>query len=138
MSNMRYSIYPETNIATVPADIDSVHLVRPIKEKKLLLLINKCKLKEISLSKSCYKRLSGKVRRMIEKKGIVLRQEEKRGRALGIGLSKLKEIIEMHRDDLSYREIEERLSVPKSTAHYLIRYAERDKIKKGNGTIYLD
>ena len=40
-------------------------------------------------------------------------------------------------DYQSLREIERLTEIPKSTVHYLVKYAEREKIKKGNTTIYL-
>ena len=138
MSNMRYSIYPETNPKAVPADVAAIHLVRPVKEEVLRELIEKCDLKEISLSRSCAKRLGSKVKKLIKEEGIALKEGEKRGRPLGIELDKMKEIVEMHRDDKTYREIEGSLGIPKSTAHYLIRYADRNKLKKGKEIIYLE
>ncbi len=138
MSNMRYSIHPSTNPREIPADAASIHLVRPVKKEILAKLIEKCNLREISLSKSCNNRLGRKIKKLIKEKGIALREEENRGRPIGIELEKVMEIVEMHRDDKTYREIEEKLGVPKSTAHYLIRYADRNKLKKGSRIIYLE
>ena len=39
--------------------------------------------------------------------------------------------------DYSYRDLEQKLGIPKSKIHYLIKYSKRKKIKDGNKIIYL-
>ena len=135
---MRYAIASGTSIRKIPPETEAVHLVRPIDADRLRQLLRKCRdLRTCTLSASCEKRLSAKVRGMLREKGIVLVGESNRGRAIGIELQKLLDIIEMRKDFQSLREIEEASGVPKSTIHYLVKYAHRGKIKKGNETIYL-
>lgn len=135
---MRYSVGPETDTGNIPADAESVHMVRPTSIGKLGRLIKKCGLKKISLSSSCAARLSARARKLIREMGVELSIESRRGRALGIGLERMRNAIEMHRIDVPYRKIEERTGIPKSTAHYLIKYANRDKVKQGKQVVYLE
>lgn len=134
---MKYVVYPNTNIDRLPRDLGAVHLARPIKVKSLVKLFKKPKLTEISLSKSCAKRLSRKFKKMVREKGITLKEQSFRGRAIEIDMSLLPKLAEMRKDDRSYRKIEANTSIPKSTVHYLMKYADRTKIKKGKNIIYL-
>jgi len=135
---VKYAVTPETNPKNIPPKTDSIHLVRPVKEKTLRQIIRKCKsLKSMSLSVSCAKRLSGKVKELLKKKGIELKIENNRGRAIELPLQKMLDVIEMAKDGRPLREIEATTSVPKSTVHYLVKYAERGKVKQGKETIYL-
>ncbi len=128
---MRYFIHPKTNISRVPRDIEAVHLVRPLRAAKIAQLLKSRNIKEFSLSSSCRKRLAPKALKLVEESGARIVEEHMRGRALGIGMEKIAEAIEMHRMDKSYRDIEKKLAVPKSTAHYLIRRAARTKVRHG-------
>jgi len=133
---MKQSFYAFTEPSTIEKGTLSLHLVRPIKAGKLQELCKKG-VKELCLSPSCEKRLSAKARSMIVEKGLALKIEPSRGRAIEIPLEKVTEIAELRWDDKTYREIEEITGVPKSTAHYLIKYANRNKLKKGKRTIYM-
>jgi len=135
---MNYSIYPSTPISAVPKDADSIHLVRPIPAKKLKALLRKTKVKEITISESCHKRLSDKEKEVIEEMGAELRVKQRRGRAVELAPEKVREIVELHRDERSYREIEKIARIPKSTAHYLIKYSNRNKLRQGRKIINLD
>ncbi|MFH1255943.1 MAG: hypothetical protein V1494_01490 [Candidatus Diapherotrites archaeon] len=134
---MKQAVYASTKTSGIEKGTESVHLVRPIKAKKLEELSRKG-VKELCLSPSCEKRLSRKTKKLIEEKGITLKAEPSRGRAIEIPLEKVTEIAEMRWSDKTYREIEELTGVPKSTAHYLIKYANRNKLKKGKSTIYVE
>lgn len=135
---MKYSINGDTNIASVPSDIEEVHIVRPLPRKKMEALLKRCKeLRAISMSKSTYKRLSRKGLGLLKEKGIEIKIVEERGRAIGIPLEKMMQAIEMRRDFRPLREIEQVTGIPKSTVHYLAKYSLRRKIKKGKTIIYL-
>ena len=54
-----------------------------------------------------------------------------------LDLEKIKQVAEYHKDHLSFRKIEKLTGIPKSTIHYLIRYAERSKVKSGKQVVYL-
>lgn len=134
----KYAVTAETAIRKIPAETEEIHLVRPIKKEKLSQLLNKCKsLKRICLSKSCAYRLPAKAKKIFEERGIELVEEQRRGRAINMNLKKLLSIVEMAKDGRPLREIESVSGVPKSTVHYIIKYAQRIKLKDSGQIIYL-
>ena len=135
---MKYSVYPETRIEKIPADTEAIHLVRPVKKEFLEKILKKCgSLGKICLSNSCFKRLSPKTKKILAKKRIELRIETSRGRAIEIPFEKMLQLIEMRKDFQSVRDIEKSSGIPKSTVHYLVKYAKRAKVKKGSEIIHL-
>jgi len=135
---LKIAVYPETNISKLPLDTDAIHLVRPVAKKKLEKILARCRgCNEISLSKSCMQRLPLKTRKFLEKAKVRLVLESRRGRAIGISLEKMLKAIELRKDYQSLREIEKLTDIPKSTVHYLLKYADRTKIKNGKNTVYL-
>lgn len=134
---MRYAVYPETRPASIPVEANALQLVRPVSIKKLAKILKRSNVEEVWLSNSCRKRLGVKTRKLLKESGVVLRDSDERGRAIEVDAKKLREIAELHRDDQSYREIERLTGIPKSTAHYLVRYADRAKVKRGRQTVYL-
>ncbi len=135
---MKYSFYPETNIRDIPVNAEKIHFIRPIKEAKIKELLKKRKIKEISLSESTLKRMKPDAVKLIEKKEITIKKESKRGRAIKAGFDSILKIIELKKDYFSARKIGKQTGIPKSTVHYLLKYANRDKIKKKKQTIYLE
>jgi hypothetical protein len=131
------AIDENTKIGQVPKDTNKIHLVRPVKKELLDDLLNNRPVQEITLSESCYKRMPKKAIDKIKEKNIKLLTEKRRGRALNVSMDTMLEIIELRKDYQSIREIEKVTGVPKSTIHYLLKYADRGKIKKGNTVIYL-
>lgn len=134
---MKYAITESTNIDNIPRDTAEIHLVRPIKWDRIQALVTRCPIKTITLSNSCLKRLPRKTQKKLKEKGITLGLEKRRGRAIDIPMDKMLQIIELRKDYQTVREIEKITGVPKSTVHYLIKYADRGKIKKGNNVVYL-
>ncbi len=135
---MKYAVYPETSVTSIPRDADAIHLVRPIPFKRLGELMQRCSsVRELFLPKSCEQRLPKKTRDWLKERGIALRADSKKGRAIEVPLEKVSQLTEWKKDLKSYREIEKELGVAKSTAHYLVKYAVRTKIKKGNQIVYL-
>jgi hypothetical protein len=134
---VKCAITDETNVQATPKDTTEIHLVRPIKKEKLDWLLANRSITRITLSSSCLKRLPKKAQKKIKDKGIGIGVEKRRGRAIDLPLEKIKEIIELRKDYQSIRDIERITDVPKSTIHYLLKYAERTKIKKGNTIVYL-
>lgn len=134
---MRFPVWPYTHASEIPDSAEEIHLVRPLAKKKLLELVDKKKVKKVFLSKSCLGRLGEKKAGMLREKGLEIIVESKRGRALGIPLDRVREVVELHKDFQSFRKIEKLTGIPKSTAHYLVRYASRQKIKDKNRTLYL-
>ncbi|MDD5163623.1 MAG: hypothetical protein PHD95_05460 [Candidatus ainarchaeum sp.] len=135
---MKYSVYPFTSARNIPADSEAIHLVRPVKKELLEKILKKCgSLKRISLSSSCLKRIPKKTRKIFSEKRIELRIEESRGRAIEIPFEKMLHLIELRKDFQSLRGIEETTGIPKSTVHYLEKYAKRAKVKKGSEVIHL-
>ena len=135
---MKYAVNPNTPIRKIPPETQEIHLVRPVKKEKLSQLLKQCiALRTIYLSKSCDSRLSEKARKKIKEKGIGLAREDSRGRAINMDLKKLLNIVEMVKDGRSLREIESVSGIPKSTVHYIVKYAERTKLRDGRQIIYL-
>jgi hypothetical protein len=118
-------------------DCEELHITKSISKKDLQKIINKCKkLKLITVSKSTKNRMSKNAKKILTDKKIKLYIKKEQGRAIEINIEKLKKIIKMYKDH-SYRELSDKLNVPKSTIHYLIKYSKRKKIKEGNKIIYL-
>ncbi|HPM85772.1 MAG: hypothetical protein WC290_03650 [archaeon] len=134
---MKYAITEHTNIDSIPRDTLEIHLVRPIKWDKLNNLITKCPIRIITISNSCLKRLPTKTQKKIKDKGITIALEKRRGRAIDLPMDKMLQIIELRKDYQTVREIEKITGIPKSTVHYLLKYADRGKIKKGQNVVYL-
>lgn len=110
---------------------ETYHLTRalPLRE------IKKIPCKTISCSPSTFKRLSKKVKDFLKTNNYHIIIEKNKGKPLQINPKKILEIIKAHRLGKSYRKIEKEFKVPKSTCHYLVRYAKKTKIKKGNTVI---
>ncbi len=135
---MKYSFYVDSKPERIPRDTTEIHLTRPVKEILLKKVFKRCEnLSIISLSDSCFKRLSVTVKQFLARKKIELRIQKSKGRPISIDLEKMLRIIELKKDYRSYNEISQILEIPRSTAHYLIKYADRTKIKQGNETIHL-
>lgn len=134
---MKYAITEHTNIDTIPKDTTEIHLVRPIKWDNLNALITKCPIRTITISNSCLKRLPSKTQKKLKDKGITISLEKRRGRAIDLPMDKMLQIIELRKDYQTVREIEKITGIPKSTVHYLLKYADRGKIKKGQNVVYL-
>lgn len=135
---MKYSVNPSTSMNSIPLDAGRIHLSRPIRIKLLRELLEKRKIREMSLSYSTMQRLSRKARELIKGKGIVLVEDSSRGRALESDLEQILRINELRKDYKSIREIERMTGIPKSTVHYLLNYAQRHKVKKKGKTVYLE
>ena len=134
---MRYPVSGEKDFKAVPKDAQAIHLVRPLKKERIEKLFLGRRIKTVYLSKSTKKRLGKKARQFFSQKGVKILEEKRAGRAISVDLKKLQEIVELHKDYQSYRKIEELLGIPKSTAHYLIKYAQRAKVKTGKNIVYL-
>ncbi len=135
---MLYAIRAHTPVSTIPADIERVHLVRPISTKKLKAILARCSsIQEIGASISVEKRLAPDATQLLKKKGIPVVRAHRAGRALHMDLETIKKIAELRKDHLSMREITKRTGVAKSTIHYLLKKAKRTKVKKGKHVIYV-
>jgi len=134
---MKIAVSENTDVKKVPRDTDEIHLIRPIKKEDLDFLLKNRPVRKISLSSSCLKRLPKKAQTKIKERGIELNIEKRRGRALDLTLEQMLEIIEMRKDYQSIREIEKVMDIPKSTVHYLLKYADRGKVKNGSTIMYL-
>jgi len=134
---MRYPISSQADFRSVPGDATQVHLVRPLTKQSLEKLLRSKPIDTVFLSKSTKKRLGKKAREFLKKRKVKIVEEKMAGRAISIELRKVQELVELHKDYRSFRKIEEVTGIPKSTVHYLIKYAHRTKIKKGQNIIYL-
>ena len=135
---MQYAIRENTTVSTLPKDLSEIHLVRPISAKKMVSILQQCPgITLMGASASVEKRLSPKTREIIQKHRIHVKRNHKAGRALNIDLDKVRLIADLRKDFLSMREIETKTGVPKSTIHYLLKKAKREKIRKGKNVIYV-
>ncbi|AJF60846.1 MAG: hypothetical protein J4224_02580 [Candidatus Diapherotrites archaeon] len=134
---MKFSVNSSSNISSIPADAGEIHFSRPVKKSIVEKLLKKCRIKKVSFSSSTAKRISSKVKKLLQEKKVELIEEKNSGRPLSTDPKKISEIVELHRDFRPYREIEKTLGIPKSTAHYLIKYADRNKVKQGKQVVYL-
>jgi len=135
---MKASVYPSTKPGSLPDGTDNIHLVRPLGTKKMSSLLKKNPgIHTISMSKSCSKRLSPKLKKLLGEKEIEMLTGNEHGRAISIPLERMLNVIEMRRDHRSLREIEDSTGVPKSTVHYLVKHSQKRKVKNGKNIIYL-
>lgn len=132
------AVSPGSKLGDVPADAAELHLVRPVKSELISGILRKCSsLEKISLSKSCLRRMPVQSRQLLQHKGIALVEQNRPGRPIGLPLQKMLHALEMRKDHQTLREIERVTGIPKSTVHYLQRYAQRTKIKNGKNIVYL-
>lgn len=135
---MIFSVSPETRLGNIPKEAEQLHFVRPVKKELLKGILRKCKnLQLVSMSKSCLQRMPAKNMRMLRKKGIRIETAARQGRPISVPLQKMRHALEMRKDYQSLREVERVTRIPKSTVHYLERYAQRAKLKNGKKVIYL-
>ena len=135
---MKYSVHSRTDVKRIPKETTDIHASRPLRLRMLKRLLHKCPaLKTISLSKSAFERLSRPVKLLLQKHKMQLMIVKAKGRPIAIELEKMLHIIELRRDYRSYGEIAEITGVPKSTVHYLIKYAQRTKVRHNNQTVHL-
>src|SRR3989344_9012819 len=99
-----------------------MHLSRPPAIARLRRLIGSG-VKSFFMPASCFERLSSKARGLLDLCGAEVIIESSRGRPINITPEMLLEIVELHRDNMTYRQIEQITKIPKSTVHYLIKYA---------------
>ncbi len=134
---MKVAVSEETDVKKTPKDTTEIHLVRPINKEDFDFLLKNRPIQKISLSQSCLKRLPIKAQKKIKERGIEISLEKRRGRAIDLTMEQMMEIIELRKDYQSIRDIAKVMDVPKSTIHYLLKYADRGKIKNGSNIIYL-
>jgi len=60
------------------------------------------------------------------------------GRPIAQDPEKMKKALALYKSGFSYREIEKKTGLPKSSVHYLIKKAKRNKIKNGSEIYSLD
>lgn len=114
-----------------------LHITQAFSKKIIEKIISKYKkIKVITASRSTKERLSDATKKLLRKKNISLRLKAEQGRPISISVNKLNKILQMYKD-YSYRELAEKLNVPKSTIHYLIKKSKRKKLKDGSKIIYL-
>ncbi len=131
------SLNDSKRVGKIEKNCEELHITKAFSIKTIQKILLKHKrLKTITLSKSTRERLGDKTKKIIKSKKINLVIKNEQGRPIDIPATKLKKIIEMHRD-FSYRELEEKLKVPKSTIHYLIKKSKKRKLKDGKKIIYL-
>ncbi len=115
---------------------EKIHFKRPPSFFVLKSFLDKG-FKVFHMPQSCFNRLSKKSKSLLATTDCKIIIETARGRPLNISFEKLLQVIELHKDNRTFRQIEEITGIPKSTAHYLIKYAERQKIKGKGKIIYL-
>lgn len=124
-------------IGKINNSCQELHVTQSFSFKTAEKIYTKCnKLTTITVSKSTRDRISPKTKKYLKSKKISLVTKKEQGRPIDIPINKLNKILEMHKD-YSYRDLEEKLGVPKSTIHYLIKKSKKKKLKNGNKIIYL-
>lgn len=135
---MYYALRENTPLTGIPADTEKIHLVRPLSRKRLRAILSRCPhLHTIGASVSVVKRLHPEARKLLEEKHVTLTKANRAGRAIHIDLETIREIADLRKDFLSMRKIAEKTGVAKSTIHYLLKKAKREKIRKGKNVIYV-
>ncbi|VVC00007.1 Uncharacterised protein [uncultured archaeon] len=112
-----------------------IHFTRPPKAQDISGLPQEGLV--VHMPKGAFVRLSAKARKGLDAKGAEVVIAEARGRPIGLPMEKILEVVELHRDNRAYRQIEEITGIPKSTCHYLVKYAERQKLRSNGKTVYL-
>lgn len=110
---------------------NEVHLVRPVSFKEFRVHFSKKK--KIHLSKSTLSRMSEKTKLLIRKKKIKIIIEKIRGRPIEADPKMLAKAISLYKSGFSYRQIEKKIGMPKSSVHYIVKKAKRKKIKTKKG-----
>lgn len=126
-----------SKIASLNPKCQELHITRTFSHKKILKILEKCKkINTITLSESTKDRLGENTKELLKSKGIKLVIRKEQGRPISIKIEKLQKILAEYKD-YSYRDLEQKLKIPKSKIHYLIKYSKRKKIKDGKKIIYL-
>ncbi len=115
---------------------EKTHFSRPPRAAELRKLLGAGQ-RRFFMPQSCISRLSAKARSLLEDAKAEIVVSSARGRPIDISMEKLMEVIELHKDNRAFRKIEELTGIPKSTAHYLVKYAQRQKLKRGGKVVYL-
>jgi hypothetical protein len=127
----------DSKILSLNPRCQELHITRTFSHKKILKILEKCKkLETITLSKSTKERLGESTKQLLKSKKIKLIIRKEQGRPISIKIEKLQKILAEYKD-YSYRDLEQKLKIPKSKIHYLIKYSKRKKIKDGKKIIYL-
>lgn len=126
-----------TKISSINSNCEELHITRAFSKKNLTKILTRClRLKTLTVSNSTNERISKALKEFIKKKGITILIRKEQGRPIDIKVEKLQKILQQYKD-YSYRDLEQKLGIPKSKIHYLIKYSKRKKIKDGNKIIYL-
>ncbi|MFH0955096.1 MAG: hypothetical protein V1777_03245 [Candidatus Micrarchaeota archaeon] len=134
---MKCAVWPNTALRQIPLNTTELHLVRPLSLKKLSEITAKRKIKAVSYSESTAKRLKAKTKEFLANHSILLSVSNQAGRPLSATLEKMLSVVEMVRDHRSFREIQDTTGIAKSTCHYWIRHAKRQKIRDNGKTLFL-
>ena len=132
---MRISVRNTSDAERVPHGTKEVHLVRPLPAQALEAL--SAKAGKLHASQSTIDRISKKVRERLAGSLSIEVSRAVAGRPLAVEPSTMKEIFDLKREGLSVRQISRELEVSKSTVHYLLKYADRNKIKVNGVTMHL-
>ena len=132
---MRISVRSTADAERVPHGTKEVHLVRPLPAPVLEALAAKAE--KLHASQSTLDRISRKVRERLTGSLSIELSRAIAGRPLAVEPSVMGEIFDLKREGLSIRQIAKELEVSKSTVHYLLKYADRNKIKVDGVTMHL-
>jgi len=115
---------------------DAFHLSRPLtfEDMKKLVTVKK----KYTMSKSTYERLGKSTKEFLSKRKVKIDFVSKAGRPISSNIETIKKVLELHNAGFSVRKIESKLKIPKSTIHYLIKKAKRNKIKYNGKSVFLD
>lgn len=124
------------NITAEEKRFSALHISRPLTLKDIMFLA-KVK-KHFTMSPSTFKRLSKNTKSFISTNKIKIDFVKKAGRPIDINPERILKIIELHNAGFTVRKIAEKTNFPKSTIHYLIKTAKRNRIKYKGMTVFVD
>jgi len=90
------------------------------------------------MSKSTLQRLSKSAKDYLSQNKVKIEIVHKAGRPITITPEIIVKIIELHNAGLSVRKIQAKLGLPKSTIHYLVKKAKRNRIKYKGMTVFIN
>lgn len=135
---MFVSVWPNSPITVQIRAATGLHWVRPLSKKKIKILLGACKnLVAVSVSPSVRARLKPEVVALLEKQGIGVRVESRRGRPLSSNMEAIVRVAELRKDFQPIREIERLTKIPKSSVHYLLTRAKRSRVKKRGHVVHV-
>jgi hypothetical protein len=114
----------------------AIHLSRPLALSDIMPLVEVKK--KFTMSQSTFDRLSKRSKEFLKDNKVRIKIITKQGRPINLSTKEILHLIELNNAGFSYRKIGKKTGLPKSTIHYLIKSATRNRIKYKGMTVFLD